>query len=535
MEQFEWHETVLQEGLSLNLAYCGACGKLAPAAPVERDNRIFLVKKCPACGPTESLISGDAARYNAKRSLDLGHDYQGCALDCKHCRRGKQPNMVFLDVTNRCNLNCPICINNTPSMGFLFEPPMEYFDHIFKHFSQDDPKPAVQLFGGEPTVRKDLFEIIQLSRSYGLPTRVVTNGIKLADEEYCRKLIESRATILIAYDNDNPKTYSVLRGSEKALGLKLQALANIRRIGGAKVALMSLVAKGFNDQDLPRLFEFCHEAREQVRGIYFMPMAHNWTPDRLDLETERITSEEVEGLVARIWPEESVDFIPAGFFGQLRVLSKYLHLKPMPFAGAHPNCESMYLLVSDGARYVPLNRYLRAGAVTLGRDLLDAERRMAAREEALQKGAFGRTLAALRLRTAWLWSSAAIAMGRVFLRHVRVGRILKGRGPVKLWHAAMAPLKLLFGGRSRIVLGRHTNVQRSLQLIVLPFEDRSTLETDRLERCPAGFAYVDPKDGKVRTVSTCAWGIHKTAIMREIMAAYKAAEPALPVAPSDSR
>ena len=302
---------------------------------------------------------------------------------------------------------------------------------------------------------------------------------------------------------------------------------------------MSLVARGFNDQDLPKLFEFCHEAREQVRGIYFMPMAHNWTPDRLDLETERITSEDVEGLVARIWPEETVDFIPAGFYGQLRVLSKYLHLKPMPFAGAHPNCESMYLLVSDGTRYVPLNRYLRASTVTLCQKLLDAERRMAAREKALQSGAFGRTLAALRLRNAWLWSSAAIAMGRVFLWNIRLGRILKGRGPVKLWHGAMVPLKLLFGGHSQIVLGRHTHIERSLQLIVLPFEDRSTLETDRLERCPAGFAYVDPKDGQVRTVSTCAWGIHKTGIMREIMAAYKAAEsapePARAAAPSDNR
>jgi hypothetical protein len=521
----------------LNLAYCGKCGKLAPAAPVERDNRILLVKTCSACGPTESLISGDAARYQAKRSLDLGHDYKGCALDCTNCRRGKQPNMVFLDVTNRCNLNCPICINNTPSMGFLFEPPMEYFDRILKHFSRADPKPAIQLFGGEPTVRKDLFEIIQLSRSYGLPTRVVTNGLKLADEEYCRKLIASRATILIAYDNDNPRTYGVLRGSEKALGLKQQALENIRRIGGAKVALMSLVAKGFNDQALPKLFKLCHEAREQVRGIYFMPLAHNWAPERLELETERITSEDVEGLVARIWPEESVDFIPAGFFGQLRVLSKYLRLKPMPFAGAHPNCESMYLLVSDGTRYLPLNHYLRASAVTLGRDLLDAERRMAGREEALQSGSFGRTLAALRLRNAWLASSAAIAMGRVFLRHLRVGRLLKGRGPVKLWHGAMVPLKLLFSSRSRNVLARHTNTQHSLQLIVLPFEDRSTLETDRLERCPAGFAYVDPKDGRVRTVSTCAWGVHKTAIMREIMTFYNAAEPAAeparPAASSD--
>jgi uncharacterized radical SAM superfamily Fe-S cluster-containing enzyme len=85
---------------------------------------------------------------------------------------------VFLDVTNRCNSNCPICINNTPSMGFLFEPPLEYFENVFQQLSRYDPKPVVQLFGGEPTVRRDLFEIIRLARSAGLRPRVVTNGLK---------------------------------------------------------------------------------------------------------------------------------------------------------------------------------------------------------------------------------------------------------------------------------------------------------------------------------------------------------------------
>ena len=179
----------------------------------------------------------------------------------------------------------------------------------------------------------------------------------------------------------------------------------------------------------------------------------------------------------------------------------------------------MYLLVSDGKRYIPLNHYLRTSAVTLGRDLLDAERRMAAREQALQTGAFGRTLAALRLRNAWLWSSAAIAMGRVFLRHIRAGkdpqrpraRSSSGTGR---WCRSSCSSAAAAGSSSAAT----PTSSAALQLIVLPFEDRSTLETDRLERCPAGFAYVDPKDGRVRTVSTCAWGIHKTAIMREIMA-----------------
>ncbi len=215
-----------------------------------------------------------------------------------------------MDVTNRCNLNCPICINNTPSMGFLFEPPLEYFGKIFAHYAATDPPPSIQLFGGEPTVRDDLFDIIRMARSHGLATRVVTNGIKLADIAYCRRLIETKATILLAYDGGNPDTYRVLRNNEKSLQLKQTAIENIRRVGGAKVTLMCLAAKGFNDTELPSLFQFCHDRRDVVRAIYFMPLAHTWDRERFELEPDRITGEDIEQIVADAFPGDPVAFLP---------------------------------------------------------------------------------------------------------------------------------------------------------------------------------------------------------------------------------
>jgi uncharacterized radical SAM superfamily Fe-S cluster-containing enzyme len=136
----------------VNKSYCNHCGSLVPATPEERAGRVFLVKACPDCGRTETPISSDVARYTAKRHLDGEHGYHACELNCVECSHRQRPSFVFVDVTNRCNLNCPICINNTPSMGFLFEPPVEYFDAIFRHLSEYDPPPPVQLFGGEPTV-----------------------------------------------------------------------------------------------------------------------------------------------------------------------------------------------------------------------------------------------------------------------------------------------------------------------------------------------------------------------------------------------
>ncbi len=125
----------------MNRALCNRCGELVPARVEERGGKVFLLKDCPSCGTNDALVSSDAGRYMTKRSLDAGYKYIGCRLDCVDCPHKNRPTFLFVDITNRCNLNCPICINNTPSMGFVFEPPMEYFEKIFQHFSQYAPGP----------------------------------------------------------------------------------------------------------------------------------------------------------------------------------------------------------------------------------------------------------------------------------------------------------------------------------------------------------------------------------------------------------
>jgi len=59
-----------------------------------------------------------------------------------------------------------------------------------------------------------------------------------------------------------------------------------------------------------------------------------------------------------------------------------------------------------------------------------------------------------------------------------------------------------------------------LQIIVLPFEDKGNLETERLERCPAAFAFYDPELDQVKHVPVCAWSLHKTQTMRRIADYY---------------
>ncbi len=508
----------------MNRSFCNECQQLVNADREERDGKIFLVKDCPDCGRTETMISSSAERYHAKRGLDEGYDYHGCGLNCQSCAHtGRAPSFAFVDVTNRCNMNCPICCDNVPSMGFKFDPPLDYFDKIFSHLATLDPKPTVALFGGEPTAREDLFEIIELSRSYGLTTRVVTNGLKMADKDYCDKLLATRATVLLSYDGSNPETYVKLRGTASAMKPKQQAIENI----GAsphrrrhKVYLISCIARGINDQELPELIDFYHSKRHFVNTVHLMPLAHTWESQKMGFDPERITTECLEQMVNDIYPGESVQFIPAGFLAQFENVADYLGRAAMPFKGAHPNCESVYLLVSDGERYVPISRYLKGTLVDVSHDLMKLEAKLAAKSDgSLMAKLFG--LIGLKKMYKKLRGMATITP--LMMRNVRFGSLLKGKGLSKLYHGAALPFSLAFSRHTRDAMEKHTKFQGILQLIILPFEDNYVIETMRLERCPNLHVYYDPETEKVQHVPVCAWRLFNRDVEQKVSEHYEKA------------
>ena len=118
-------------------------------------------------------------------------------------------------------------------------------------------------------------------------------------------------------------------------------------------------------------------------------------------------------------------------------------------------------------------------------------------------------------------------------RHIRIGEALGARGPAALWRGLRVGLGILCRQKTKTVLRRFTAVQAALQIIVLPFGDEENMETNRLQRCPAAFAYVDPKDGRVKHVPNCAWGLHKAKVLREITDHYAGTLPAgAPTQPS---
>jgi 7,8-dihydro-6-hydroxymethylpterin dimethyltransferase len=491
-----------------NRGVCGTCGKVAPAHHEFRGETVLLVKDCPDCGRTETVVSTDAQRYRRKRELTgyVGEAETTCGLNCLTCKNHKPPTLVFLDVTNRCNMNCPICLANIPAMGFRFDPPRAYFERVFEHLSQITPRPKIQLFGGEPTCRDDLIELIELARDrYGLEARVVTNGIRLADEDYCKRLLATGCQLMFSFDGRSPEIYSRTRKSASAYTKKLAALENVRKHRKSKITIMVCVGEGVNDGYLADLVQYCHDGRDFIAAMDLIPLTAHWGPEEIDAHSATI--EDVERIMARELPGTA--FFPAAVMYRLQTLRATFPLGRLTFGGAHPNCETVSAMVSDGKQYVPITSYLTRPLDDLVADLLALDARMG---EVLPRSLLGRLFGRKGRQTVY-----ALALYRLARRSVDLAAIFGGGTKVKM---AKIGWGLLQGRKLKLLLRQHTRVHGLLRVIVLPFEEKECVEAARLVDCPAQFVYEHPVTKDIRLMPVCAWAMHKNPILRETAAHY---------------
>ena len=486
-----------------NRGICPQCSKVTPARHEIRGNDVFLIKDCPDCGTIETVVSTDAARYMDKREMmSYGQgEVRTCSLDCTNCKTHKPPSLVFIDVTNRCNMNCPFCLANIPAMGFRFDPPKAYFEKIFERLAQFEQKPKIQLFGGEPTVRKDLIDIIMLAKEkYGLEARVTTNGLRLADEEYCKALVETGTQFMFSFDGRHPSIYEHTRKSTNAYERKMKGLENLGKFGKSKVTLM-YCASSTNAPYLADLIEYCHENRHFISALDLIPLTAEWGPEEVDVES--CTIEDVEQMAKDAIP--GIEFFPAGVIPQIKTLLETFKVGRITFGGAHPNCEAVSVLISDGETYSPPSRFLKT-------PLNEAIRGLLALDKAMGEKFEGADLSQGKRRMIYGKELLKFLKKHVNMRELFVGSPAVGIMKIMAGQSSGKKLKDL--------LREHTRLHGILRVIVLPFEEKQCVEAARLVDCPASFAYEHPETKDVRFMPVCAWSIYKNDILRSTADTY---------------
>lgn len=507
-----------------NVGLCNECNDRVPAKFIKRDGCVWIRKDCPAHGETESLVSVDADAWQEKRDMwpYVTPEPEVCTLKCETCKFDHKPSMAFIDVTNHCNMHCPICIATIRGMGFDYNPPLEYFEKIFAHISQWDPKPTVQLFGGEPTVRADLFEIIAMVRKYGMRPNVTTNGLKLADEEYCKKLCDARIGVRFGFDGFSEDIYEKLRHNGPAYEKKLKGLENLKKYTHRKQTIISCIAKGINDgQHLTDLIQYCHDNRDWVSELALIPLADTWDPKEFDLATAQAnTLEGTEKAVMEAIGNDEVEFVPAGLSYAMRLPRSFLRTNPrseiLLLAGVHPNCESMTVLVSDGKRYRGLNHYLKIPFKKAALEFMEICKKIEPRLKQLDpnKGfqRFRGKMLIYRSFVQWI------------LRSISIMRVSNYNPP---W-ALLKVLGRQVGNRFAKWFNKGETPWRRkrsvLRVAMLPFEEQHSVDASRLENCKAVFPYEDTDTGSIEMIPTCMWPPYRDTVLRKVSDKYGAVD-----------
>lgn len=110
--------------------------------------------------------------------------------------------------------------------------------------------------GGEPTIRKDLIELIRFAKKIKFEiVRIETNGIALSYEEYCRKLTEAGLDFVkISIHGHKPEIHDYLTRVPGSFGNVLKAIENLQKL---KVRIeINLVINRLNYKSLDKFIMF---------------------------------------------------------------------------------------------------------------------------------------------------------------------------------------------------------------------------------------------------------------------------------------
>ncbi len=331
---------------------CNHCGRLTEARIRVEAERVTLNKWCPDHGFSQGLISSDPQWY----LNSLGYvkpptqplsravqTFSGCPDSCGLCPHHQQHTCApILEITPRCDLNCPICLVRGMPMPEL--PPSRVRAIIDSLIEREGSVNMLAISGGEPTLHPRFLDVLDacLRPEVGIVS-VSTNGLTLLDNEDLIKAIRDRGAIIsLQYDGARPEPYAALRGAPRLAGMKARLIDRLLALG-VRFSLTMTLARGVNEDELEGALKLLFR-HDEVLSLMIQPLA------RMDLPEDPMDTLTIPDVV-RLLAAQSGGILKKEDF------------TPLPCS--HPSCFALtYLLkIGDGSllsipSLIPVDDYL---------------------------------------------------------------------------------------------------------------------------------------------------------------------------------
>ncbi|MGQ9759187.1 MAG: tetraether lipid synthase Tes [Candidatus Methanomethylicaceae archaeon] len=357
---------------------CPECLQVLEADIYEEGGVVYIGKTCPSHGRFDDIYWSDYDLFKKVEAYEcIGEGItnprtitnRGCPYDCGICPEHKSHTVLsIIDVTNRCNLKCPICFANAATAGYLYEPTRDEIRSMLKNLRENQPVApnSIQFSGGEPTVRDDLPELLAMAKELGFHhIEVNTNGIRISkDLEYLKRLMDAGlSTLYLQFDGMKPGSYITTRGLD-LFDIKLKVIENCRLVGLDSVVLVPTVVKGINDDQVGAIIKFAVRNSDVIRGVNFQPVSMAGRIEKNKLKDMRITIPDVVKLV-EAQTEGAIkvsDFYPIPVVLPIsRAVGAIKGKRYQEFTN-HQHCGMATMIMPEGDKIVPITKYANVEA-----------------------------------------------------------------------------------------------------------------------------------------------------------------------------
>jgi uncharacterized radical SAM superfamily Fe-S cluster-containing enzyme len=445
-----------------------------------KDRIVYIEKTCPEHGYFRDKISTDVDLY-LKAARTGWEDERGvydpqvteanaCPSDCGVCNQHMSTScLAQIDMTNRCNLTCPVCFASANQAGYVAEPTYDMVVEMMQALRDQRPHPptALQFTGGEPTIHPQFIELVRKANEMGFThVQAATNGIALANVEFAERAAEAGLhTLYLQFDGLDDRVYKRLRG-RPLLEMKLACLENCHKFG-MKICLVPTVVKGENDDQVGEIFRFAVDNIEVISAISYQPVAFTGRISRRDLDAKRYTLGDLAHDLAEASGADLYrDFFPLNLIAPMSRVMQLLDGKPKIRTSCHTDCAfGTYFFVTPGREAIPIPKLFDVHRLFGGfnelHKTITAKREMANR--------FDRMRIAAQFVRSYRWQNYDRRVGPFTFVRALQGLTNKAKGRGVEEHK---------GYRTLMAAGMH-------------FMDRYNYDTERIRRCVIQYSTPD--------------------------------------------
>lgn len=250
---------------------------------------------------------------------------------------GRIHNNLRISVTDRCNIRCFYCMPE--SVEFLPRKDLLTFEEIdrivgvLSEFGVD----RIRITGGEPLVRKEIWNLIGLIRSRKSiqDIALTTNALLLAEQ--AQKLRDAGLDRLnISLDTIDPAVFEKIT-RRKGLDKVLAGIEAAQAAGFKNIRINAVSITGISESEIVPLAQFARDKNLELRFIEFMPLDgdESWQTDQVlsGANVRDLIAKDICALTPSVRTNESqpaIDFDYAD--GQGRV--GFINSVTEPFCGA---------------------------------------------------------------------------------------------------------------------------------------------------------------------------------------------------------